>query len=282
MISNQRTLQGQDIPIVRLQPRNERHASPRQMKRIEASLKAVGLIEPLIVYPLDDDYEILDGCLRYKILLEMGVETVPCLIWKHREAFTSNRMVNRLSSSQEMRMIRKSLEELDEKTIAEALGMKSISHRLNAGLLKKLHPKVAQAFEANQLELKCVREFAYVKPERQLEIWKLMKSCNDYGAAFVKGLVAKTPPAQRRKVNGSGGPWNQKVKPKTALLDKLKEVEQQQDFYAGLYRQYTTNLLKLVIYIRTLLANASVRSLLEEQYPGQLSLFDQIINETET
>lgn len=281
MTNDKKRLKGQDIPIVRLQPRNERRVSPKQLKRIEASLKAVGLIEPLIVYPQGDNYEILDGYLRYKILLEMGVETVPCLIWEYREAFTSNRMVNRLSSSQEMRMLRKSLEELDEKTIAEALGMKGISHRLNTGLLKKLHPKVVQAFEANQLELQCVKELAYVKSERQLEIWKLMQSCSDYGTAFVRGLVAKTPPAQRAKTNGSGGPWNQKVKPKKALLDKLKEVEQQQDFYAGLYRQYTTNLLKLVIYIRTLLSNTNVRLRLEQRYPEQLSLFEQIINETE-
>ena len=281
MTSNTEPLAGLDVPIVRLQPRSERLVSPKQIKRIEASLKAVGLIEPLIVYPQGDNYEILDGCLRYRILLEMGVETVPCLIWKHREAFTSNRMVNRLSASQEMCMLRKSLEELDEQTIAEALGMKGISHRLNTGLLKKLHPQVVQAFEANQLGLRCVKELAYVKPERQLEIWKLMRSCNDYGTAFVRGLVVKTPPAQRVKTNGSGGPWKQKVQPKKALLDKLKEVEQQQDFYAGLYRQYTTNLLKLVIYVRTLLANTNARSLLEQRYPEKLNLFEQIINETE-
>lgn len=281
MVNKRISLMGQDIPIVRLQLRNDRRVSPKQTKRIEASLEAVGLIEPLIVYPQGDDYEILDGCLRYKILLEMGVETVPCLVWEHREAFTSNRMVNRLSSSQEIRMLRKSLEELDEKTIAEALGMKCIAHRLNTALLKKLHPKVVQAFEANQLELQCVKELAYVKPERQLEIWKLMQSCSDYGTAFVRGLVVKTPLAQRAKLSGSAGPWAQKNKPKKALLDKLKEVEQQQDFYAGLYRQYTTNLLKLVIYVRALLANINVRSLLEQRYPEQLSLFEKIINETE-
>ncbi|MFN9642175.1 MAG: ParB N-terminal domain-containing protein, partial [Pirellula sp.] len=64
------------------------------------------------------DYEILDGTLRYRILLDLGVESVPCLIHSTRDGFTGNRMVNQLSASQEMRMLRKSLEELDEKTIA--------------------------------------------------------------------------------------------------------------------------------------------------------------------
>ena len=51
-------------------PRNERKVSKKYNKRIEASLRAVGLIEPLIVFPQGDNYEILDGCLRYRILLE--------------------------------------------------------------------------------------------------------------------------------------------------------------------------------------------------------------------
>ena len=135
---------GVDISIVKLVPRNERKVAKKYRQRIEASLRAVGLIEPLIVFPLDDGYEILDGALRYRILLDHGVETVPCLIHSVRDGFTGNRMVNQLSASQEMRMLRKSLEELDEKTIANALGMQGISHRLNKGLLAKLHDEVVK------------------------------------------------------------------------------------------------------------------------------------------
>ena len=75
-----RHVNGLDVPIVRLVPRNQRKVSDKYRKRIEASLRAVGLIEPFVVFPLGDDYEILDGGLRYEILLNLGVETVPCLI----------------------------------------------------------------------------------------------------------------------------------------------------------------------------------------------------------
>ena len=105
MSHNGKPPQGLDIPIVKLIPRNVRTVGTKVRQRIEASLRAVGLIEPLIVYPLGDNYEILDGGLRYQILLEMGVETVPCLIGQQREAFTGNRMVNQLSAFQEMRML---------------------------------------------------------------------------------------------------------------------------------------------------------------------------------
>jgi hypothetical protein len=137
---------GIDVPIVRLVPRHERSVKKTQLKRIEASLRSVGLIEPLIVYPDGENYEILDVCLRYRILLEMGVESVPCLVNPTRDGFTANRMVNQLSASQEMRMLRQSLEELDEKTIANALGFAGIGHRLNKGLMQKLDPLVAKAF----------------------------------------------------------------------------------------------------------------------------------------
>jgi hypothetical protein len=99
-------------------------------------------------------------------------------------------------------MLRKSLEELDEQTIADALGMAGIAHRLNQGLQKKLESTVNEAFEAGKPNLQCVKELTHVKPERQAEILKLMESCKDYSPTFARGLVLKTPTAKRSKVNG--------------------------------------------------------------------------------
>lgn len=281
MGKNGKRIEELDLPIVCLVPRNERQVGKKYIQRIEASLKTVGLIEPLIVYPNGDNYEILDGCLRYRILLNMGVETVPCLLWKEREAFTGNRMVNRLTPSQEMKMLRKSLEEIDEKSIAEALGMKGIAHRLNPGLLKKLHSSVEKKFEDGKMSLGTVKELAHVKPERQKEILELMESSNDFSVTLARGLVIKTPPSKRAKPNGAKTPWTKSKQQKNNMLQKLQEAEQQQDFYSGLYRQYTVNLLKLVIYVRSLISNEVVRDYLEQHHPNQLEVFQQVINSTE-
>ena len=278
---NGKLVHGLDIPIVKLVPRNDRKVNAKSRKRLEASLRAVGLIEPLIVFPLDDNYEILDGVLRYHILLDMGVEVVPCLVWHQRDGFTGNRMVNQLSPAQEMRMLRKSLEELDEQTIAEALGISGISHRLNQGLQKKLEPTVNKAFEAGKLTLQCAKELTHVKPERQAEIIKMMDTCKDYSVTFAKGLVLKTPAAKRAKTNGTKTPWAQADTKKSELLKRLRETEEQQDFYSGLYWQYTTNLLKLVIYVRTLLANPRVKDYLREHHSVELEAFEQITSSTE-
>lgn len=280
-MSENHLVDGRDLPIVKLVPRSERQVNKKHYQRIEASLRAVGLLEPLIVYDHAGTYEILDGRLRYRILLDMGVETVPCLVWKEREAFTANRMVNHLSAAEEMRMLRKSLEELDEKTIADALALSSIEHRLNEKLLKRLEPAVAKAFEGGKLTRPCARELVHVKPERQVEIFGLMESCNDHSATFAKGLVLKTPTAKRAKANGAKTPWVKAEQKKDDMLKRLQEAEQQQDFFSGLYRQYTTNLLKLVIYVRSLLANPRVRPYLQEHHAQHLELFSEIINSTE-
>lgn len=278
---NPKEVQGMDISIVKLIPRNERSVAKKYRQRIEASLRAVGLIEPLIVFPIKDGYEILDGALRYRILLDLGVETVPCLIHSSRDGFTGNRMVNQLSASQEMRMLRKSLEELDEKTIAGALGMQGIGHRLNKTLLEKLHPDAEKAFNANKINLQTARELVNVKPERQHEILRLMESCNDYSTTFAKGLVLKTPAAKRAKVTNTKSPWSQADEKKSQLLKNLQEAEQQQDFYTGLYRQYTTNLLKLVIYVRSLLNNPDVKSYLQIHHADQTRILEEILASTE-
>jgi len=180
-----------------------------------------------------------------------------------------------------MRMIRKSLEELDEKTIANALGMQGIGHRLNKGLLDKLHPEVVKAFNGIKINLQTARELVNVKHDRQHEILQLMESCNDFSTTFARGLVLKTPVAKRAKAANTKTPWTQADEKKSNLLKKLQEAEQQQDFYTGLYRQYTTNLLKLVIYVRSLLNHEEVKSYLQTHHADLTRTFEEILSSTE-
>jgi hypothetical protein len=270
-----------DIPLARLRPLRERKITRREYGRIVASIKAVGLIEPLIVYPDGDDYVILDGAQRYRALLELGVEEAPCVLGKQREAFTGNRMVNRVSPIQEHRMIERSLGELDEGTIAAALGITQIGHRLRKSLLKQLHPEVASAFDQRRINLASAREFTHVKSPRQKEILEAMEGYEDFSTAFVRALVLKTPPQERdsrrkRKHN----PWNKTAQRKCDLLKKLTDAEQKHDFYSQLYKQYTIDLLRLAIYARSLLSNSRVRDYLVRRHPELVSRFETIVNDT--
>ena len=276
------TIQGRDIPLVLLRPRHERKISKREHERIRASILAVGLIEPLVVFPENDHFIILNGHQRYRILLELGVETVPCIFAQQKESFTSNRMVNRLSPFQESRMIKKSLDELDEKTIAAALGLAHIAHRLNSTLLKQLHPRIAAAFDAGKIKKTCVLELTYVTPKRQEEILKAMENYNDYTVPFVRSLVLKTPKHARAKNRtGAKNPWTRHEQRKSGLLKKLAEAEEKHDFYTTLYRRYSINLLKLVIYARLLVTKERVAAFLRESHPDILATFQEIITNAE-
>jgi len=271
---------GVDIPILRLRPLRERKVAQREYDRILASIKAVGLIEPLVVYPEGDDYVILDGVQRYRALVELGVEMVPCILGSQREAFTGNRMVSRVSPIQEHRMIEKSLGEVDEESIAAALGIARIEHRLKKTLLKQLHPDVAATYDANKINRVVARELTHVKPERQKEILQAMEGYKDFSTPFVRSLILKTPSHLREDRGRKYNPWSKTDRKKNNLLQKLAEAEQKHDFYSQLYKQYTTDLLRLAIYARSLLNNRRVRDYIDRRYPEIGTQFGSIIEDT--
>jgi ParB family transcriptional regulator, chromosome partitioning protein len=272
--------QSLDIPIVKLRPLRDRQISKRESERILASIRAIGLIEPLIVYPEGEDYVILDGVQRYLALLELGVEVVPCILGKQREAFTGNRMVNRVSPVQENRMIEKSLEELDAQTIATVLGISGITYRLKKTLLSRLHSDVAAAFDQAKLTRACARELTHVKPIRQKEILSAMESYKDYSIAFAKALILKTPTPLREARRGKNDPWDKTAQRKNNLLKKLMETERKHDFYSRLYKQYTVDLLRLAIFARSLLTNGRVREYLDQHHPIIVARFEAVIADT--
>lgn len=266
-----------DVPVIQLRPLRERKITKREYDRILASIRAVGLIEPLVVFPENGAYLILDGVQRYRALVELGVVTAPCIMGKQREAFTSNRMVNRVSPVQEHRMIEKALGEVDEDAIAAALGVSGLDHRLKKSLLKQLHADVAAAYDASKITRACAREFTHVKPQRQKEILRTMESYKDYSTSFVRTLVVKTPAHQRENRGRKHNPWDKRAQRKNDLLKKLADAEQKHDFYSQLYKQYTIDLLRLAIYARSLLTNTRLREYLQRHHVDIVSRFETII-----
>ncbi len=266
-----------DVPMGQLRPLRDRTVGKQEYNRILASIKAIGLIEPLIVYPEGDAYLILDGVQRYRALAELGAEVAPCIVGKYREAFTGNRMVNRISPVQEHRMIEKSLEELDEQSIASALGVLSITHRVKRKLLKQLHLAAATAFDQGKITKACARELTHVEAERQQEIVTAMDGYKDYSIAFARAMILKTPRPLRETRGHKKSPWDKNGQRKDGLIQKLAEAEHRHDFYSRLYKQYTIDLLRLAIYARSLLTNARVREYLDQSHPSVVSRFEAVI-----
>ena len=284
-MSNEYHVNGVDIPLAALEPLRERDnintKTHKGFLRILSSISAIGLIEPLCVFPENGGYVILDGYLRFLACAELDIETVPCIVYDDKEAYTFNRMVNRLSGYQEMRMLRRSLETLDEKTIADTFGMKSIRYRLAPTLVQQLHPKVAEAFEQDLLGRTAAMEMACVKKPRQAEMIKDMKRIKDFSPAFIRALILKTPPELRNPKRNPRKPWSEDNRKRKELVARLEEAEKQHDFYTGLYRQYSADLLKTTLYVRKVITTPDTQAYLEQHHTSALHELRQIVLETQ-
>ena len=272
---------GVDVPIVQLTPLRKRTIGKKNYNKLLANIKTVGLIEPLCVCQEGEQFFILDGYIRYTVFLELGIDTVPCLVLPSRDLYTPNRQVNHLSSREENRMLRKALEKLDERTIAQAFGVESLVTRLHTSLYRELHPKVAAELKSNHLTQAVARELSFVLPKRQLEIVAMMKDSGDCSVAFAKAQVLATPSNLRSKKKRGITPWQRGHNTKRDLVKKLAEVEKHYDFYSALYRQYVGDLLKLAIYIRQIVSRTELRAYLSEHYPDDLQCFESVLAESE-
>ncbi len=274
-------VKGADVPIVKLTPLRKRTISKKNYNKLVANIRAVGLIEPLCVCQEGDQYFILDGYIRYTALLELGIESAPCLVLASRDLYTPNRQVNHLSPKEEVRMLRKALEKLDEATIAQAFGVESLKGRLNTSLYRDLHPLVVAELDKGRLMQSAARELTYVVAKRQLEILKLMEEGNDWSPAFAKAQVLATQPALRTKKKRQNNPWQRGENTKRDLARKLAEVEKHYDFYSALYRQYVGDLLKLAIHVRQIVTRPEIRDYMAEHHPQDLELLESVLAESE-
>lgn len=279
---NEIHMNGKDIDIHALVPLKEREidfSKNRGYKKILSSINAIGLIEPLCVYRENGGYVILDGFLRYKALQQLGAQSAPCIIYSTREAYTFNRMINKLSAVQESRMLRESLKTIDQGTIADVFGLKSIQYHLGTDMLNQLDQIIISAIDGERLSRRCANELTYVKKSRQVEILREMEKCQDYSISFARAMVIKTPSDMRNSAKKDKKPWQDHSDRKQQLVNKLEAVQKRYDFHTQLYRQYSEDLLKLYFYVRKLITNTKIRNYLDINYPEILVRFQKIVFE---
>ncbi len=104
------------------------HKGVLRYKKILASIKEVGLVEPLVVYPQKDapgKFLLKNGHLRYVALKELGQTTADCIIATDDECYTYNARISRLPPIQEHRMIVKAVNDgVSLERVAAALNSK--------------------------------------------------------------------------------------------------------------------------------------------------------------
>ncbi|TET34901.1 MAG: hypothetical protein E3J72_12255 [Planctomycetota bacterium] len=286
-MANVVNVQGKDIAIENLVPLRVRDINLKShagFARIVATIKAVGLVEPVCVYKKNGKYSILDGYLRFKAFEKLGVRKVPCRVFsnkKNKETYTWNKKVSRISAVQENRMLQKALKTVAEPAISGTFGLRSIKYRLAATVIKQLHLKVIKVLDDNFMSRKCAAEFTYVKPKRQLQILREMQKNNDYSRSFARALVIKTPESLRNGEKKKRKPWTQDPTKGKELVAKLEEAQKSHDFYTTTYHRYSTDLLKTCSYVGKLITSKKVKKYLKDKFPDVLACFEKIVLETD-
>lgn len=271
--------EGIDLPLAAIIPVRKRTVTQRGYQKLKANIQALGLIDPLCVCREGEKYYLLDGYIRYQILLELGVEEAPCLVLDRRDFYTPNRQVNNLSRVQEGRMIRRALQSVDGKTIARHFAIKSL-YAMTRIRDKALHPDILAALESGEISRVCARELAFVVHARQVDLLEIMRQAGDRSPSFVKTQIIKTSPHQRAKHNGRGKtPWERENKQKSGLADRLAEVSRHFGFFKELFNTYYTDLMRLVIHVRDILEEPTLHDWLKEHEPSTYRLFKDTVTE---
>jgi ParB/RepB/Spo0J family partition protein len=91
----------QDIPHSQIEPdpANPNEMADELLDALKDDIRRRGFVQPVLVRPIGDDrYRLIDGEHRWKVLGELGAETVPCVVEEADETSARVRMLtmNRL------------------------------------------------------------------------------------------------------------------------------------------------------------------------------------------
>jgi hypothetical protein len=273
-----------EVPLGKILPTHLMDEGVRKTvkyKCIEASIRELGLIEPLVVYPqsgTDKAFILLDGHIRLVIHKELGHSTAKCLISLDDEGFTYNHKVNRLSAVQEHFMILRAIKSgVSEDRIARSLNIDVSSVRQKRDLLDGICPEAVHLLRDKRITSNAMRELRKVAPMRQVEIAELMCAVRNFSGGYAKCLVTGTADEQlatgdRPKEGRSFSPEDiARIEHETeSLVREFKLVEES-------HGKNVLNLTIVVAYLRKLLDNARVVRYLSQNDPEILAEFQKLV-----
>ncbi len=171
-----------------------------KLNKIRTSIKEVGLVEPLVVYPqrgVADKFILLDGHLRLVVLREAGAKEVLCLVATEEDAFTYNDKTNYLNAIQEHAMIKRAIAQgVTPEQIARALGAETAKVKAGLNLLEGIHQEAIELLKDKPISSAALRLLKKVKAVRQIDMAHLMVSGNPQRLAHI-GRVHHTHNTRR-------------------------------------------------------------------------------------
>jgi ParB-like chromosome segregation protein Spo0J len=259
-------------------------ADPRKQvsryRTIVASIKEVGLVEPLMVFPQKNapgNYLLMDGHLRYHALLELGKTEADCIVASEDESFTYNARISRINPFQEHKMIMKAIQNgVTPERIAAALNKSVRDIRASMNLLTGIHAEAVEILKDKEICPGAIRIFKKVAPIRQIEMAELMVSANNYTKGYAAALLVGSPkdqltdPEKPKVAKGLSG---------AEIARMEQEMESLQRDFKAFEENYGENTLNLTLacrYVGKLLQNAKVVRFLSSHYRDAFSEFEAV------
>jgi len=231
-------------------------------KKILSSIKAVGLVEPLVVYPQKDapgKYLLQNGHLRYVALRELGETSADCIIATDDECYTYNARVSRLPPIQEHQMIVKAVKEgVSIERIAAALNMPVHVVLASMNLLKGIHEQAAELLKDKNIAPPAIRLLKRVNGMRQIEIAEMMVAANNFFTGYAEALVLGTPKDQLANPHDAKKKKGMTPEEIARMESEMESLERDLKSVTDNYTENMFTLQTAQTYIKTLLKNAKV------------------------
>jgi RepB plasmid partitioning protein/ParB-like nuclease domain len=249
-------------------------------KCIEASVKELGLIEPLVVFPQPNSngsYMLLDGHVRHMILKALGHPSAKCLISTDDEGFTYNHKVSRLTAIQEHFMVLRAIKSgVSETRIAKALDIDVAMIRQKRDLLDGICREAVELLKDCRATGNAFRELRKVKPMRQIEIAELMRAAGSFSVGYTKCLVMATPEDQLIDTGRAKDTHGLSPEDISRMEHEMESLGREFKLIEESHGKNTLNLVLVIGYVRKLLDNARVVRFLSQNHAEILTEFQKL------
>lgn len=253
-----------------------------RFKTILASVKEIGLVEPLMVYPQkgeDGKYILVDGHLRWLALQELGETSANCIVSTDDESFTYNARISRLAPIQEHKMVMKAVQNgVKPERIAAALNLPLRRVRSLMNLLDGIHEEAVDLLKDKNIVPHTIRLLRRVTGVRQIAIAELMTSANNFTASYAEALIFATPEEQRLN---PGRPKRKRGLSAEEIARMEQEMESLGQDIKTIEKTYGENTLNLTLargYLKRLLDNAKAVRFLSVNYSDIFREFERIVS----
>ena len=189
------------VPITNILPLKQVNPvmrSSQKYQQVLSSVREVGVIEPLIVFPNNNQpgtYLLLDGHVRLEVLRQIGETQARCLIATDDETYTYNRRVNRMATIQEHNMILKAIRHgVSEERIAKVLRVYVATIRQKRDLLNGICKEAVEILKNRHVSLGVFSFLRKLKSMRQIEVAELLVATGNFSVPYVNALLAATRP----------------------------------------------------------------------------------------